>query len=292
MRNIEFEPLWSHWRTAARELLLEGVPPDQVWWQPNGDTTDTRQLRQIGFDLGGDEITAKRLPVAKPRTTATFVSLAERAACHRRPDRWAALYNVLWRMNHGEARLLSLASDPAVKLILEMAKAINRDIHKMKAFVRFKTVPEASFDEPRYVAWFEPEHYILTLATPFFVKRFANMRWSILTPDGCVHWEGRQATVAESLWFSVGVDKSAAPVEDVFDEAWKIYYRNIFNPARLKIQAMQSEMPQKYWKNLPEAAVIGELIKSAQQVTGHMLETEANPVELQCGPRPVNPADR
>jgi DNA polymerase len=41
-----------------------------------------------------------------------------------------------------------------------------------------------------HVAWFEPEHHIVELNAPFFRDRFANMRWSILTPTRCVHWDG------------------------------------------------------------------------------------------------------
>ncbi|MEO1160239.1 MAG: UdgX family uracil-DNA binding protein, partial [Pseudomonadota bacterium] len=51
--------------------------------------------------------------------------------------------------------------------------------------------------------------------------------------------------------------------EDASEELWITYFRNIFNPARLKVQAMQSEMPMKYWKNLPEAAAIPDLIATA-----------------------------
>jgi DNA polymerase len=51
--------------------------------------------------------------------------------------------------------------------------------------------------------------------------------------------------------------------DDANEQLWITYFRNIFNPARLKVQAMQSEMPKKYWKNLPEAAAIPELISTA-----------------------------
>ena len=47
------------------------------------------------------------------------------------------------------------------------------------------------------------------------------------------------------------------------DEHWRTYYRSIFNPARLKIGAMTKEMPKKYWRNLPEAAEIPNLIRIA-----------------------------
>ena len=83
------------------------------------------------------------------------------------------------------------------------------------------------------------------------------MRWSILTPDRCAHWDGAE------LSFTDGVDKSQAPTEDKMEALWLTYYANIFNPARVKVHAMQAEMPKKYWRNLPEAALIPSLLQEA-----------------------------
>jgi len=55
--------------------------------------------------------------------------------------------------------------------------------------------------------------------------------------------------------------------------------KSIFNPARLKIKAMQSEMPKKYWKNLPAARLIEELIAQSQTRTLEMLATKQRPVK-------------
>jgi DNA polymerase len=95
------------------------------------------------------------------------------------------------------------------------------------------------------------------------------MPWSILTPDLCAHWDG----VAVS--FSPGVSKAEAPTSDRLEETWRLYYATIFNPARLKVKAMQSEMPKKYWRNLPEASLIKPLIANAARVTGEMIERAA-----------------
>jgi DNA polymerase len=43
-------------------------------------------------------------------------------------------------------------------------------------------------------------------------------------------------------------------------------------------------MPKRYWKNLPEAELIGELIETSQQRVNHMLAAEPRPVK----PRPKN----
>ena len=79
------------------------------------------------------------------------------------------------------------------------------------------------------------------------------------------------------IYFSEGADKSQAPDSDAQDELWKTYYRSIFNPARLKVKAMQSEMPKKYWKNLPEAEIVEELIATSREIIGKMFEQPASP---------------
>ncbi len=107
-----------------------------------------------------------------------------------------------------------------------MARAVHRDEHKMHAFVRFREVGREQ--KAHYVAWFEPEHHIVELAAPFFAKRFADMPWSILTPDLCAHWDGHEIAITP------GVAKSEAPGEDRLEETWRSYYAAIFNPARLE----------------------------------------------------------
>ncbi|OEY68089.1 hypothetical protein BG841_14445 [Marinobacter sp. X15-166B] len=267
MTAVRIHPDFTSWQQRARQLLLDEVPPQRVWWQ--ADETQSRAIATAGN---------ANIRVPKP-----FLTQARAASCHRNGDRWALLYHLLWRMTHGEHHLMALSSDPLVVQLHYYAKAVSRDVHKMKAFVRFRAVDGADGD-PRYIAWFEPDHYIVEYAAPFFQRRFANMCWSILTPDCCAHWEGRG-----EVWFSAGADKAAAPGDDLVEETWRCYYRSIFNPARVKIQAMLSEMPQKYWKNLPEARLIPELVRES----GNRVDTMTNEVktaeQLRCGPRPAAP---
>jgi DNA polymerase len=135
----------------------------------------------------------------------------------------------------------------------------------MHAFVRFREV-EAD-GRTRYVAWFEPNHHIVRSNAGFFVRRFAGMNWSILTPELSIHWDG------ETLTQGPGATKADAPDGDPIEETWKTYYASIFNPARVKIKAMTKEMPKKYWKNMPETALVGELIAGAQAREARMVET-------------------
>ena len=172
-------------------------------------------------------------------------------------------------------------SGPLLDRIEKMAKEVRRDAHKMHAFVRFREVPEGD-GQTRFVSWFEPEHHIVRSEAGFFVRRFANMRWSILTPDLSVHWDGERLTEGP------GATRRDAPDGDPVEEVWKAYYASIFNPARVKVKAMTKEMPKKYWRNMPETALIGELIAGAQAREAEMIERSAAMPKRDPSERPSN----
>ncbi|WP_292580458.1 UdgX family uracil-DNA binding protein, partial [Mesorhizobium sp.] len=143
-------------------------------------------------------------------------------------------------------------------------KAVHRDIHKMRAFVRFRKIGEGA--DERYVAWFEPDHFIVERNADFFVRRFTGMRWTILTPLASADWDG------ERLAIGPGAARRDAPAQDDAEALWRTYFENIFNPARLKVKAMQKEMPKKYWRNLPEASLIPDLIAGADGAASAMID--------------------
>lgn len=272
MRSVVLEDGsdFSAWRTSARRLLAAGVAPDQVQWQAGSDG-----------DLFGGRASAPPLSGPVPstgRVPRNFLSLAETVLAHTDARRHAVLYRMLWRLTHGEPNLLRIATDDDVAWASLAARAVRRDMHKMKAFVRFREVsgPEA----PVFIAWFEPSHDIVAQVAPFFVRRFAGMRWSILTPLRSAHWNG------ETLSLAAGAQKGDAPTDDALEELWRTYFANIFNPARLKVRAMTQEMPVRYWKNLPEASLIPGLIRDASARMQAMVD-KAPTVPLQRIPAPL-----
>jgi DNA polymerase len=208
-----------------------------------------------------------------------FIDLAQYVVCHRDPERWALLYRLLHRLR-AERGLLSVAVDPDIARAKAMSKAVRRDIHKMRAYVRFREIHDEQ--GPLHVAWFEPEHHIVEINAPFFVRRFNTMRWTVITPERSALWDG------ETLTFAPGGAKADAPTEDAMEEVWRGYYRSIFNPARLKVKAMQGHMPQKYWRNLPEAELIAPLIKDASRRTETMVAeapSDPAPRRMRAAPR-------
>ncbi len=238
VEQVTFVPTFAAWQKIARACLQKHIPPDEMVWEEA--LADQPPLALFGErETHYDEISSRFFV---PRE---FLEVARLVSLHSDSARWALLYRLLWRITHGEAKLLEIFVDPDVALLREMHKSVRHDIHKMRAFVRFRKVTGS--DSPWYVAWFEPQHHIVEHNSAFFVDRFASMNWSILTPDRCAHWDGK------TLAFTEGAARSSAPDEDAVEDLWLTYYKNIFNPGRVKVHAMQAEMPKKYWRNLPEA---------------------------------------
>ncbi len=247
---------WGGWRDAARRLILDGVPPSAIVWSVREPT---------------DLFATNAEPPPAPPPSGTFnvpralVDLAQTVLQASEPARFSLLYTLLNRAHAGERHLLDQVTDPEVQRAQRLAQSVRRDTHKMRAFVRFREVTEP--EGTRYVAWFEPDHFIVEANAPFFVRRFATMVWSILTPYRSAHWNG------EELSFTPGANRTDVPDDDKLEAYWRAYFSSIFNPARLKIGAMTSEMPRKYWRNLPEAAAIPELIRNAAGRVATMVDT-------------------
>jgi uracil-DNA glycosylase len=239
------------WLDSARPLLSADIPPDAIVWQ-------TPELEHDLFanDLASPDLEAK----VAVRVPAQFRHLAGSVVMHSDPDRFALLYTLAWRLQR-ERGLFNDAADPLMRRLHILAKQVGRDIHKMRAFLRFREI------DGRFVAWFEPDHHIVRANGAFFVRRFASMNWSILTPELSLHWDG------ETLSEGPAARRADAPQGDPLEDMWRTYYASIFNPARLKVGAMLKEMPKRYWKNMPEAALIGDLIAGAQARESTMIAT-------------------
>lgn len=249
------------WRAAARRMLAARLPPHRVEWRVAGDAASLFA-----------EAPPPDAPEAAPgaaRVPRAFLDFARTVIRHRDPARFALLYRILWRLTQEDPHLLRIPTDPDMRRAEAMAKSVRRDAHKMHAFLRFREV--ATPDGPRFLAWFEPEHHIEEAEAGFFVRRFAALRFSIVTPRRSVHWDGA------ALAFGPGGSRRDVPAEDALEDLWRAYYAAIFNPARLKPAAMRAEMPKKYWRNMPEAREIPRLMAEAPRRVAEMVARGATP---------------
>jgi len=261
---------FASWRSLACERLAAAVRPDEVVW------SDGARPSLFGGLGDGQAIAAEGEPrvrwttksAAAPSISRELLGLLEMLACYRDASRWDLMYRLTWRVVHENRALLENDADTDVRTARLWSKAVSQDVHKMHAFVRFH---EIAGDDgvPCYVAWFEPQHEILRYAVPFFEQRFGNMRWLIATPDGAAVWKGTYTEYMESP------GRAAVPREDPTHDLWRAYYRNICNVARVNPRMMQREMPQRYWRHLPEAPEIHALLHENPRTLHTTLSSDA-----------------
>ena len=242
--TLASEDDFEGWREAARDLAEAGVPPTAAVWHVEGEGGDL-------FSTEAAQPKGGSFPV--PRA---LIDMAKSVICHSDPERFALLYAMLWKLRSNRHAMEDRA-DPLLDRLQGLAKEVRRDVHKMHAFVRFREVDQPD-GTTRFVAFFEPDHHIVRHTAGFFVRRFTNMCWSILTPELSIHWNGEELTEGP------GATRAEAPRGDPLEAMWKTYYASIFNPARLKVGAMLREMPKKYWRNMPETSLVKPLIAGAR----------------------------
>lgn len=268
---------FGEWRTAARDLLRHGTLPRDVEWVAEDKLEDlfSSPSRLCGVERGESTAFARERDPRQQMVGGassftvpkTFINLAQQLICHSDSIRFTLAYRLLWRLQT-EKSLLQIPSDPDLSRARMMVKSVHRDEHKMTAFVRFKEVPSDTARRA-FVAWFEPDHHIVQRTAPFFRRRFGDMDWVIATPKSTASWDGESLRVDD--------EPAARPdLSDETDDLWRTYFANIFNPARLKVKSMQTHMPKKYWKNLPEAGLIPDMISTAESRVREMADRMAS----------------
>jgi probable DNA metabolism protein len=267
---------FAAWRALARERLAAAVRPDEVAWSDWKNPTLLGNLDPIDKSVdSATEVERGAASNARPEAggfapviSRELLRLLELLACYRDAGRWDLMYRLTWRIVNENRALLQNGVDLDVRTARSWSKAVNQDVHKMHAFVRFHET-RADDGAPCYAAWFEPSHEILRHAVPFFEKRFGNMRWMIATPDGAAVWNGVETEFVDSP------GRSHLPRDDSTHQLWRSYYRNICNVARVNPRMMQREMPQRYWRHLPEATEIHAILKESPRLLHETMRAEA-----------------
>ena len=225
--TVTFVASFPGWQKAARAALLAGWWPKDVYWQESRATEPAVER----YDAARPLAPAHERPTI--RVPRAFVERGRQVACHRDARRWALLYRVLWRLVHGESKLLGVAADRDVEMLARFEEAVARNVDEMRVSLRFR--PLRGSDDRWHAAWYEPRHRIVELAAPFFVERLATTPWSILTRDRCAHWNGTQ------LFFTAGIERGNAALEDLIATLRRTCESSIFGAAPPVLDATPPE---------------------------------------------------
>ncbi len=276
MVTVHFDGSFEGWRGQSRGLLLRFVPPHEVTWACDGESAGL-------FD---DPSPARPVEATQQiRIPRQLLDELEMAARCRVENRWGLLYRVLWRVSQGDttARLVGDADGSELHARI---KTVRREAHHLHAFLRFN--PIAAGEGPEHVAWFEPAHDVLPWAAEHFAERMGENRWLIATPDDGVCWDGQAMYYARPCppeWQQLALE-----TKDAGADLWTAYYESTFNPSRLNRSVMESNLPVRFWKNLPEGALIPQMMSRAR--AGAQRDGQAERVAGKTGKRIGRPSEQ
>ncbi len=174
VKQITFEPTFKEWQQAARAALTSELEPDQIAWHPSDSQPTLDLFAESTRAVAGTMTSAVKTRQPVIRVPGAFLTVARVVALHSNETKWSLLYRVLWRLTHGEAKLLEMPTDADVIALNHLAKEVNKDAYRMRQYIRFRETQLEG--RTWFVAWYEPEHDSVHLNEKFFTDRFTNLR--------------------------------------------------------------------------------------------------------------------
>ncbi len=159
------------------------------------------------------------------------------------------LFNFLIEVFSSEAPIYDNYGNVHVREIAKMAKSVEREKHRMDAFIRFEKTKDQL-----YFAKIEPDFNVIPLITKHFKDRYADQQWLIydikrkygiyydLNKIDMVTMEHAPATLPNCL------DEN----EVLYQELWKNYFIHTNIEARKNTKLHIQHVPRRYHKYLTE----------------------------------------
>lgn len=145
---------------------------------------------------------------------------------------------------------------PLVIAISKMNRSVNRERHRMKAFIRFEQTADGIYYAP-----IEPDFNVLPLISDFFSRRYADQKWIIYDLKrkyGLFYDLQKVEEITFDFASEVKSSTSYLPIhalnekEALYGLLWSDYFKNTNIPARKNMKLHIRHVPKRYWKYLTE----------------------------------------
>ncbi|MCB9646706.1 MAG: DUF4130 domain-containing protein [Deltaproteobacteria bacterium] len=207
MRRVLVPHGYPAFREVARRLLAADVPPSEV-----ALTASARPQVVLTDDDDGLPPPCEGVgPITVP---LSFVRRSARVLCHRAPEVVDLTYRLLWRVTHGERRILADPAHPDVQAFLRMEEAVVRDVHAFVAAARFAPFPGPP--RPGLIAFHAPAHRTARLAAARFASQLRGRPFVVATLDEVALFDGAE--------LSFGPPPEVAPGPKELAPWWQGYY--------------------------------------------------------------------
>lgn len=144
-------------------------------------------------------------------------------------------------------------SNKDILKINQVARMVDREKHRMEAFVRFQLTKE-----DMYVSTVAPDFNVLPLIIHHFKDRYADQKWVIydtrrkygiyydLNTVEIVMFENQNQDILHPL------KENYSTLEIDFQKLWHTYFKKVNIKSRKNDKVHKQHMPKRYWKYLTE----------------------------------------
>lgn len=170
------------------------------------------------------------------------------------PESESLLLQYLDRIFKGCNNIEKDFSDPVALEVSKIAKKVDREKHRMDAFVRFRETKDGI-----YFALVAPDYNTLPLNAKHFKDRYADQQWMIYDSKRKygLHYNLKEVAVVTmelpSTLVNVSGSEALCTSEEVqFQELWRDYFKSTNIISRKNMKLHTQHIPKRYWKYLSE----------------------------------------
>lgn len=146
--------------------------------------------------------------------------------------------------NYGNAYVLAVS---------KIARSVEREKHRMEAFIRFKLIADGIF-----YCGIDPDFNVLPLIVNHFKNRYADQKWIIYDQKrnyGLCY----DLNEVEEVTMNLDLTKLKQPIgdqlndkEEMYASLWRNYFKSTNIESRKNTKLHVKHVPKRYWKYLTE----------------------------------------
>ncbi|WP_316735493.1 TIGR03915 family putative DNA repair protein [Pedobacter aquatilis] len=170
------------------------------------------------------------------------------------PEAYNHLFQFTLYIFQNQAGAESNFGNEHVIALSKFAKSVEREKHRMEAFIRFQKTGDGMF-----YAGVDPDFNVLPLISNHFKNRYADQQWIIYDLKRKYGLHYNLNTVEEiTISFDKNINKANPSIilmdekEELYSILWKDYFKSTNIVARKNTKLHVQHVPKRYWKYLTE----------------------------------------
>lgn len=214
-------------------------------------------LLEESFEVISDEAKAKRVWAGlRKKISADWQTRFYKTFLSETEESWQHLFDFACYVFDNQAGVEHNYGHESVMAISKMDKSVNREKHRMKAFIRFQETSDGIFYAP-----IEPDYNVLPLISNFFKNRYADQKWIIydLKRKYGLYYDLEKV---EEIKLDYQPVVKSSPMnlpgevlqekQELYALLWNDYFKSTNIPARKNMKLHIQHVPKRYWKYLTE----------------------------------------